>query len=299
MSSSQVHIVEVGLRDGLQTMPTVLPPEDRVYLINSVIECGVRHVEVGSFVSPKVLPQVANTAAVCSLLAENDGVTTSALVPNVRGATDALATTVSELAVFIGATDEFTQANIGMSISTALQQVGEIAKLAHAARRPLRGYLSCVVRCPYAGVVAPTRVAELTEALLAAGCYEVSLGETLGVATPGEITPILEAVLQTNPIEQIALHLHDTYGQALSCVVRALDIGVRRFDSGIGGFGGCPFAPGASGNLATEDIVYLLEGMGYTTGISLDRLLVVVEEMARICGVRSVSKVAQGMRCRR
>jgi hydroxymethylglutaryl-CoA lyase len=288
-------IVEVGLRDGLQAIKKILTPEQRAELILSLIEAGIHHIEVGSFVSPKKVPQLSDTGIVAELIGIQEGIITSALIPNERGLYEALQTSIDEYAVFIGATDEFTLGNIGKTVQQALETYQEIIKIAFARGKKVRGYLSCIVRCPYSGAVSSIQVARLVDKLLEIGCYEVSLGETLGVATPADIEKVLHNLGNISLTKHVALHLHNTFGQALANILRGLDLGIRRFDAGVGGFGGCPFAPGSAGNLATEDLVYLLNGLGIKTGININALPQITRKISTLTGESAHSLVSKAL----
>jgi len=270
--TEQVHIVEVGPRDGLQNEAAVITTETKVAFIDALADAGLRQIEVSSFVNPKRIPQLADAAEVFAALRPRDGVVYSALVPNLKGLERALACGVKRVAVFTAASETFTQRNIGMSIAQSLETFGEVARAALAAGLTVRGYVSTCWVCPYEGEIAAHRVRDVAAALLAMGCDEISLGDTIGAAAPTDVRHTLEAVLQRIPLERTALHFHDTYGTALANVYAGLQTGVRTFDASAGGLGGCPYAPGASGNLATEDLVYMLDRMGYDTSVNLTAL---------------------------
>ena len=268
----QASIVEVGPRDGLQNEPTPIPTAVKVAFIEGLADAGLRNIEVTSFVNPKRIPQLADAIDVLAALPDREGVRWSALVPNMKGLERAVETGVKRIAVFSAASETFTQKNIGMSIAQSIETFGEVAATARAAGMSVRGYVSTVVACPYEGAIDPTRVLEVTERLLDIGVDEVSLGDTIGVGVPPEVERMLETVLTKVAPSKIALHLHDTCGTALANVMVGLQMGITTYDASAGGLGGCPYAPGAAGNLATEDLVYFLERMGVRTGVDLEKL---------------------------
>ena len=270
---AQVRIVEVGPRDGLQNEATPVSVAARVALIEQLAGAGIRAIESGSFVSPKWVPQMASSDEVFAGIDRKAGVTYSALTPNLKGFEGALAAGVDEVAVFAAASEAFSQKNINCSIDESLARFEPVMAAAQVAGIAVRGYVSCVVGCPYAGEVSPAAVLGVTDKLLAMGCYEVSLGDTTGVGTPGSVRRLLDALVPALGHQRLALHLHDTYGQALANISAGLDYGIGVIDSAVAGLGGCPYAKGASGNVATEDVVYMLNGMGIETGIDLDALV--------------------------
>jgi len=269
---SEVRIVEVGPRDGLQNETEIVPAAIKAELIDRLTAAGARTIEAGSFVSPKWVPQMADTAEVLSLIHRKAGVGYPVLVPNMKGLEAAIASGVEEVAVFAAASEAFSKRNINCSIAESLERFQPVME--EAARRGLkvRGYVSCVLGCPYQGEVPLADVAMVSRRLLDMGCYEISLGDTIGVGTPLKAVRMVEAVMEDVPIEQIALHFHDTYGQALANIYACLGLGVSVIDAAVGGLGGCPYAMGATGNVATEDLVYMLDGMGIATGIDLAAL---------------------------
>lgn len=274
----KVQIVEVGARDGLQNEKMVVPIGERVRLIEKLASVGLKRIEAGAFVSPKWVPQMEDSVEVFRRLRshapEIDGrVRLSALVPNPRGMEDALRAEVKEVAIFGACSESFSQRNINCTMEESLKRFSEVIAVAKKNKIRVRGYLSVALGCPYEGYVPEKRVVNLTEALLSMGVYEVSIGDTIGVATPRQVRILLEKLQRKVNLKKVALHLHDTRGTAIANVVQGLDMGVRVFDSSVGGLGGCPYAKGASGNLATEDLVYLLEGMGVRTGIDLKKLI--------------------------
>jgi hydroxymethylglutaryl-CoA lyase len=269
---SRITVVEVGPRDGLQNIAETLDVATKIAFVHALGAAGLPVIEVGAFVSPKAVPQMADTAAVFAGLERTPGVRYAALAPNERGLEAALAADVDEVSVFTAASEAFNQQNINAGIDESLARFAPVITAALAAGVRVRGYVSTAFGCPYAGEVAPEAVARVTAALFDLEVDEVSVGDTIGVATPNQIEDVVGPLLHTFSPDTIALHLHDTRGTALANVLRALELGIQIFDASAGGLGGCPFAPGAAGNLATEDLVYLLQGMGIETGIDLARL---------------------------
>lgn len=267
--NGRVEIVEVGPRDGLQNEPRAIPVADKIALVDMLSQAGFSRIECASFVSPKWVPQMAGSRAVLDGITRADGVRYAALTPNLRGFEDALAARADEVAIFASASEGFSRANLNATIAESIDRFRPVAKAAHAADLPLRGYASCVVECPYDGAVAPEQVARVVEDLFALGCYEVSLGDTIGKATPEDITAMLDAVLEVAAPDDLAGHFHDTSGRALENIDAALGQGLRVFDAAVGGLGGCPYAPGASGNVATEAVARHLQALGYHTGLDL------------------------------
>ena len=293
-----VRVVEVGPRDGLQNEPQAVDVADRVALIHQLTEAGLSHIEAGSFVSPKWVPQMAMSDAVFAGITRKPDVTYSALTPNMRGFEAAVDAGVDEVAVFAAASEAFSQKNINCSIAESIERFRPVVAAAHAAGIRVRGYISCVVGCPYDGAVSPEQTAVVCEELLALGCYEVSLGDTIGVGTAGSISRLLENLLSQWSAEHFALHCHDTYGQALANVLTGLQHGIAVYDSSIAGLGGCPYAKGASGNVATEDLLYLLEGMGIETGIDLERAVAAGRFISSRLGRETQSRVARALTSR-
>lgn len=265
---THVRIVEVGPRDGLQNEKAVTTAT-KVALINALSNTGLSHIEAASFVSPKWVPQMADSAQVMQQIKRHPQVSYSALTPNLIGFEQALAAQANEVAIFAAASEAFSQANINCSIAESLARFLPVIEAAKAANIPVRGYVSCVLGCPYQGEVALTDVVYVAQQLLTMGCYEVSLGDTIGVGTPLQAQRMLSAVAEQLPLTQLALHFHNTYGQALANIHACLPLGVQVIDSAVAGLGGCPYAKGASGNLATEDVLYMLAGMGIETGVDL------------------------------
>ncbi len=287
-----VEIVEVGPRDGLQNEPKSLPAAVKIALIERLAEAGCRVIEAGAFVSPKWVPQMADTAEVLAGIARRPGVRYPVLVPNLQGLERALAAGAGEIAVFAAASETFTQRNLNCSIAESLARFAPVCEAALAAGLRVRGYVSCVLGCPYEGAVPVARVVEVAAALDAMGCAEVSLGDTIGVGTPLKARAMLEAVAGTVPMARLAVHFHDTYGQALANILACLELGVATVDASVAGLGGCPYAKGASGNVASEDVVYLLDGLGIETGIDLGRLAAAGAYICAELGRPPASKVA-------
>ncbi|MDO6489663.1 hydroxymethylglutaryl-CoA lyase [Colwellia sp. 1_MG-2023] len=270
---TQVKIVEVGPRDGLQNEAKLISASDKISLIEKLVSAGVSYVESGSFVSPKWVPQMATSTEVFKTLNRKNNVTYAALTPNIRGFENAMAVNVNEVAIFGAASESFSQKNINCSIKESLERFIPIMDAAKQANVKVRGYVSCVLGCPYEGDIAPEDVAKVAKKLYEMGCYEISLGDTIGVGTPAKVTQMIQAVSAHVPINKLAVHFHDTYGQALTNIYAALQMGIKVVDSAIAGLGGCPYAKGASGNVATEDVVYMLNGLGIETGIDFTKLL--------------------------
>ncbi|KZD01552.1 hydroxymethylglutaryl-CoA lyase [Oceanibaculum pacificum] len=291
----RVKIVEVGPRDGLQNEAQVIPAAVKVALIDRLSAAGLPVVESGSFVSPKWVPQMADTAQVLAAISKRPGTAYPVLVPNLKGLEVALAAGVEEIAVFGAASESFSQRNINCSIAESLERFRPVAETARGAGIRVRGYVSCVLGCPYEGEIAPEAVAAVSQALFAMGCYEVSLGDTIGVGTPGKAKAMLRAVASDIPMDRLAVHFHDTYGQALANIYAALEEGVSVVDSSVAGLGGCPYAKGASGNVATEDVVYMLNGLGIETGIDIDALVETAFFISDALGRPPASKVARAI----
>ncbi|GGF31530.1 hydroxymethylglutaryl-CoA lyase [Aliidongia dinghuensis] len=290
---TSVRIVEVGPRDGLQNEATVVPLATKVALIEALADAGLKTVESGSFVSPKWVPQMADTAEVLAAVKRWPGVAYPVLVPNLKGLEAARAAKVDEIAVFGAASESFSQKNINCSIAESLERFKPVVDAALADGLRVRGYVSCVLGCPYEGDVAPAAVARVSKALFDMGCYEISLGDTIGVGTPLKARAMLEAVAAVVPIERLAVHFHDTWGQALANILACLELGVAVVDSAVAGLGGCPYAKGATGNVATEDVVYMLDGMGIATGVDLLKLAAAGRLITAAIGKAPASKVAQ------
>ena len=290
---SHVRLVEVGPRDGLQNEAQPISVADKVQLVDALSAAGLSYIEVGSFVSPKWVPQMAGSAEVFAQIQRKPGVTYGALAPNLRGFEDALAAGVKEVAVFAAASEAFSQRNINCSISESLERFAPIMAAAKQQGISVRGYVSCVLGCPYEGQVAPEQVAAVARELYAMGCHEVSLGDTIGTGTAGATRRLFEVVGAQVPRDKLAGHFHDTYGQAVANIYASLLEGINLFDSSIAGLGGCPYAKGASGNVATEDVLYLLNGLGIETGIDLEALIGAGQQISSVLGRPSGSRVTK------
>ena len=295
---SSVKIVEVGARDGLQNEKTLIDAADKIELIEQLADAGVSYVESGSFVSPKWVPQMATSTDVFNGIKRKDGVTYAALTPNLKGFEAAVAAGCDEVAIFGAASESFSQKNINCSIEESLARFAPVVAAAKAKGIAVRGYVSCVVGCPYEGDIAPEQVARVAKTLLDMGCYEISLGDTIGVGTVKSVTEMLTEVLKQVPVDKLAVHFHDTYGQALTNIYAALNMGVNVVDSAVSGLGGCPYAKGASGNVATEDVVYMLNGLGIEHGIDLDKLLQAGWFISDKLGKAPTSKVSNAYRAK-
>ena len=290
---ARVRIVEVGPRDGLQNEPNPVPVPVKVELIDRLTETGLAAIESGSFVSPKWVPQMAATSEVMAAIKRRPGVSYPVLTPNLQGLDAALAARVDEVAVFAAASESFSQKNINCSIAESLDRFVPVAEKARAEGLRVRGYVSCVLGCPYEGAVAPDAVAEVAARLAAMGCYEISLGDTVGIGTPAKAQAMIDAVAARLPVAMLAAHFHDTYGQALPNLLAVMERGVAVMDSSVAGLGGCPYAKGAAGNVASEDLLYMLDGMGIQTGIDLDRLIQAGAFICKALGRPTGSKVAR------
>ena len=290
-----VRIVEVGPRDGLQNEKQLIDIDTKVALIDCLANAGFTHIEAGSFVNPKWVPQMADSAAVFQKINRRAGVSYAALTPNIKGFERAIKANATEVAIFASASESFSQKNINCSIAESLERFKPIMQAAKAQNVLVRGYVSCVVGCPYEGNISAGKVAEVAKALYNMGCYEISLGDTIGVGTPSLISTMINAVTESIPIEKIAVHFHDTYGQAIANSYAALQLGVSVIDSSIAGLGGCPYAEGASGNVATEDVLYLLKGLNIDTGINLSAAVAAGNYISERLGRKNGSKVARAM----
>lgn len=277
-----VKIVEVGARDGLQNEKTPLTIEQRLHLIQGLIDAGLKHIEVGSCVSAKWVPQMAGSDELFSKLPSTSDVHFSLLTPNLKGLESAIAVGCREVAVFTAASESFTQKNINCSIDESFAKFADVIALAKQHDIRVRGYVSCVVDCPYEGAIAPQQVATVAKRLFEMGCYEISLGETIGTATPNRVKAMLDACLAELDASVLAGHYHNTYGMAIANIYQSLEQGIRVFDSSVAGLGGCPYAKGASGNVSTEDLYYLLNGMGLETGINIERLIQVSHDISQL-----------------
>jgi len=308
----RVKIVEVGPRDGLQNEKTILPHYVKIDLINRLSESGLSYIEASSFVSPKAIPQLGDAKIVLDEITRKSGVTYAALVPNIKGLENALDMSptpnppplqggrikvggLEEVAIFTAASETFCQKNINASIDESFIRFAPVMELAKAHNIRVRGYVSCVAGCPYEGKINPERVAEISARLMDIGCYEVSLGDTIGVGTPHQIELIIHHVAKFIDMPHIALHMHNTYGQALANIYAGLQMGIATIDSSVGGLGGCPYAKGASGNVATEDLVYMLNGLGIETGVNLESIIKTAWFIAECLGRQPDSKVAHAL----
>ncbi|KQW23129.1 hydroxymethylglutaryl-CoA lyase [Afipia sp. Root123D2] len=293
--SDQVRIVEVGPRDGLQNEKTPITVEARVAFIENLVAAGLHTVEVGSFVSPKAVPQMASSDQVLRAVDHHPGSEFHVLVPNEKGYDAALAAGAKVIAVFASASEGFSRANINCTIAESIERFKPVIARAKADGIKVRGYISCVLGCPYDGEVKPAQVVPVADLLWQLGCYEISLGDTIGVGTPLKARQLLRAVAGSVPMANIGMHFHDTYGQALANLYAGLEEGARVIDSAAGGLGGCPYAPGATGNVATEDVVYMLEGMGISTGVDMKRLVAATNQISTLIGKPPVSRVASAI----
>jgi len=296
--SDHVRIVEVGPRDGLQNEKTTVSVDDRVVFIEALLAAGLRTVEVGAFVSPKAISQMIDSDEVLRRVSHHSG-EFHVLVPNEKGYEAARAAGAKVIAVFGSASEGFSRANINCSIAESIERFKPVIARARSDGLKVRGYISCVLGCPFDGEIKPQAVVDVAKILWDLGCYEVSLGDTIGVGTPKKARELLRAVAGHVPMANLAMHFHDTYGQALANLYAGLEEGARVIDSAAGGLGGCPYAPGATGNVATEDVVYMLEGMGVTTGVDMDRLLAATNEISRLLGRSPVSRVAAALNAKR
>ncbi|XP_062046609.1 hydroxymethylglutaryl-CoA lyase, mitochondrial [Lepus europaeus] len=289
----QVKIVEVGPRDGLQNEKNIVPTAVKIKLIDMLSEAGLPVIEATSFVSPKWVPQMADHTEVLKGIRKFPGSNYPVLTPNLKGFESAVAAGAREVSIFGAASELFTKKNVNCSIDESFQRFDAIMQAARAAGIPVRGYVSCALGCPYEGKISPAKVAEVSKKLYSMGCYEISLGDTIGVGTPGAMKDMLSAVMQEVPLAALAVHCHDTYGQALANTLMALQMGVSVVDASVAGLGGCPYAQGASGNLATEDLVYMLAGLGIHTGVNLQKLLEAGDFICQALNRKTGSKVAQ------
>ena len=291
--SNPIRIVEVGPRDGLQNEATALTVAQRVDLITRLADCGLKTIEAGAFVSPKWVPQMADTAEVLAALPQFDDIALPVLVPNMRGMEAAIASGVKEVAVFTAASEAFNQKNINATIAESFERFAPVMEAAKAHNIKVRGYVSTIAGCPYSGKVDPAKVAEVSAKLFEMGCYEISLGDTIGVGKEEDILNVLNAVKTHVNVQNIALHLHNTFGHAIHNAAVGYDEGVRTFDASVGGLGGCPYAKGATGNVATEDLVEHFEAKGVTTGLNLDKLCALAFDATATVGKVPQGKAAQ------
>lgn len=293
---SRVTLVEVGPRDGLQHEAARIATADKIAFVDLLSEAGHKVIEVSAFVSPKWVPQMADAAEVFAAIARRPGTRYTALVPNLAGLAQAIEAKVDEVAIFAAASEAFSRKNIGQGIQESLGAYRTVCERAKAARLPVRAYVSTAFGCPFEGAVPPAAVADISAALIEMGAYEVALSDTIGIAHPGQVRQVVEAVARRVPIDRIALHFHDTRGTALANVLMALELGITTFDASAGGLGGCPYAPGATGNLATEDLLYMLDGLGIETGVRLDKVLEASRFIEQTLGHPLASRYAAAVR---
>jgi hydroxymethylglutaryl-CoA lyase len=293
--SDQVRIVEVGPRDGLQNEKTPVSVAARIAFIEALVGAGLHTVEVGAFVSPKAIPQMVGSDQVLRGINHHPGSEFHVLVPNEKGYEAAREAGAKVIAVFASASEGFSRANINCSVAESIERFKPVVVRAKADGIKVRGYISCVLGCPFDGAVKPQAVVDVAQVLWRLGCYEVSLGDTIGVGTPVKARQLLRAVASVVPMANLAMHFHDTYGQALANLYAGMEEGARVIDSAAGGLGGCPYAPGATGNVATEDVVYMLEGMGIATGVDMTKLLAATNEVSQLIGRPPVSRVATAL----
>nr|GEX21377.1 hydroxymethylglutaryl-CoA lyase, mitochondrial [Tanacetum cinerariifolium] len=287
-----VKIVEVGPRDGLQNEKNIVPTSVKIELIQRLISCGLSVVEATSFVSPKWVPQLADAKDVVEAVKNLEGARLPVLTPNLKGFEAAVAAGAKEIAVFASASESFSKANINCTIEDSLVRYRDVINASKKLEIPVRGYVSCVIGCPVEGAISPSKVAYVAKQLHDMGCSEISLGDTIGIGTPGTVIPMLESVMEVVPVEKLAVHFHDTYGQSLPNILVSLQMGISVVDSSVAGLGGCPYAKGASGNVATEDVVYMLNGLGIKTNVDMKKLLQTGEFICKSLGRPSGSKVA-------
>ena len=295
----KVRMVEVGPRDGLQNEPGSVPAEVKVALIDRLADAGLPVVEAGSFVSPKWVPQMADTAEVMARIRRKPGVSYPVLVPNMKGLEAAIAAKATEVAGFAAATEAFSKRNTNCTIAESMQRQSEVCKAALAAGLRVRGYISVVLGCPYEGEVQPAAVAAVSQRLYDMGCYEISLGDTIGTGTPAKAQRMMEAVAKKIPVDRLAGHFHDTYGQALANILAVMEMGVATFDSSVAGLGGCPYAKGATGNVASEDVLYMLGGLGIDTGVDMGKLLDAAEYICAQLKRPTVSRAGRALAAKR
>jgi len=291
----RVKIVEVGPRDGLQNEAVTVPAGIKVELVEKLADAGLSVIECGAFVSPKWVPQMATSAEVYRQIEKRPGIAYPVLVPNLKGLELALEAGVEEIALFAAATETFSQKNTNCSIAESIERFDAVIGEARSAGLRIRGYVSCVLGCPYEGTVSFDTVSMITQKLLDKGCYEVSLGDTIGVGTAGEARQLMEILLKHAPVERLAAHFHDTYGQALANIHAVMQCGIAVIDSSVAGLGGCPYAKGATGNVATEDVVYMLDGMGIETGVDMEKLLQAGQFISDFLGREPVSRAATAL----
>ncbi|XP_044109035.1 3-hydroxymethyl-3-methylglutaryl-CoA lyase, cytoplasmic isoform X2 [Neovison vison] len=288
-----VKIVEVGPRDGLQNEKVIVPTDIKIEFINQLSQTGLSVIEVTSFVSSRWVPQMADHSEVMKGIHQYPGVRYPVLTPNLQGFHRAVAAGATEISVFGAASESFSKKNINCSIEESMQKFEEVVKSARHMNIPVRGYVSCALGCPYEGTISPQKVTEVSKRLYGMGCYEISLGDTIGVGTPGSMKRMLESVMKEIPPSALAVHCHDTYGQALANILTALQMGINVVDSAVSGLGGCPYAKGASGNVATEDLIYMLNGLGLNTGVNLYKVMEAGDFICKAVNKTTNSKVAQ------
>jgi hydroxymethylglutaryl-CoA lyase len=298
MLPKKVKIVEVGPRDGLQNEHKFVPTDIKIEFINALSEAGLSVIETTSFVSPTWVPQMADQNDIYSQINKKPGVSYPALVPNIKGLNAAIESGVSEISVFTAASETFSQKNTNCSIEESLSRIHAICEKALKNNIRVRGYISCVLGCPYEGKIAISKVQEIAQGLINFGCYEISLGDTIGVGTAGEAKNLIETLGKNIPIEKLAVHFHDTYGQALANIFACLELGISTIDSSAAGLGGCPYAPGAGGNVATEDVIYLLNGLNIETGVDLNQLINASTNVLKFLGHSTRSKTAEAILAR-
>ena len=296
---SKVRIIEVGPRDGLQNEKQKVPTKTKVELVRRLGASGLKAIEVTAFVSPRWVPQMADAAKVLTGIERLPDVRYTVLTPNLKGLEDAIAAGAKEVAVFGAASETFSQKNINCSIAESLERFRPVVQAARDADVKVRGYVSCVLGCPYQGEIAPLAVAEIAHALLDMGCYEISLGDTIGSGTPEKTKAMLEAVARRVPLKKLAGHYHDTWGMAIANIYASLQMGINAFDSSVAGLGGCPYAPGAAGNVATEDVVWLLNGLGIDSGLDLESLIDTAVWITGQLGREPASRVARAVMAKR
>ena len=295
---SRVKLVDVGPRDGLQNEKQMVPAEVKITLVHMLQDAGLREIEVTSFVSPKWVPQMANTDEVMAKIHRKPGVFYPVLVPNKQGMNGAIEAGCEEIAIFTAASEAFCRKNTNCSIDESFDRFAPVMEAAQKHGMKVRGYVSTVIACPYDGKVAPAKVAEVSERLFRMGCYEVSLGDTIGVGTPGDCVAMIDAVAERMPREKIAAHFHDTYGQSLANIMAVMERGIAVFDTAVAGLGGCPYAKGASGNVGTEDVIYLMNGLGIAHGVDLEAIARAGREICVALGREPASKVAQALKAK-
>ena len=291
----KIKIFEMGPRDGLQSIKEIISSEKKIQLINLLQSTGLMDIEVGSFVSPKWVPQMADSKIVYESIEKRENINLSVLVPNIKGYLQARELEVNEVAVFTSATEGFSKKNINCSIDESIERFKVIISESQIDNAKVRGYISCIYKCPVDGFVKPDIVYRVVDKLLEIGCYEISLGDTLGIGTPRQTEELLSLLVKKINEKYLACHFHDTYGQALANILKALEFGITTFDSSVSGLGGCPYARGATGNVATEDVVYMLEDLGYSTGIDMDALLKTSKFITEEMGLKNNSKVSKAL----